>query len=174
MLSLNIPLWRLFGWFRRLQLPETGDWQLHHDNVSAHAPHLVQSFLVKHQITLMIQSCYSLDLTSCDFWLFLKRKSPLKGKRFQTLGKIQENTRGQLMAIERTVWGPKVPTLKRTEVSLSYVQCFLYLVSSSVTVSIFYITWLDTLWRCFVYLLFFLGTPYSPTVIFLKRIFSRV
>ena len=28
---------------------------------------------------------------------------------------------------ERTVRGPKVPTLKGTKVSLSYVQCFLYL-----------------------------------------------
>ena len=36
----------------------------------------------------------------------------------------------------RTVWGPKVPTLKGTEVSLSYVQCFLYLVSSSIKGSI--------------------------------------
>ena len=32
----------------------------------------------------------------------------------------------------RTDWGPKVPTLKGTEASLSYVQCFLYLVSSSI------------------------------------------
>ena len=31
------------------------------------------------------------------------------------------------MAIGRTVWGPKVPTLKGTEASLSHVQCFLYL-----------------------------------------------
>ena len=52
----------------------------------------------------------------------------------------------QLMVIGRTVWGPKVPTLKGTEVSLSYVQCFLYLVSSSVNVSIFHISWLDTFW----------------------------
>ena len=29
--------------------------------------------------------------------------------------------------IGRTVWGPKVPPLKGTEESLSYVQCFLYL-----------------------------------------------
>ena len=35
----------------------------------------------------------------------------------------------------RTVWGPKVPTLKGTEASMSYVQCFLYLVSSSINVS---------------------------------------
>ena len=27
----------------------------------------------------------------------------------------------------RTVWGPQVSTLKKTEASLSYVQCFLYL-----------------------------------------------
>ena len=49
----------------------------------------------------------------------------------------------QLMATERTVRGPKGPTLKGTEASSSYVQCFLYLVSSSVNVSIFRISWLD-------------------------------
>ena len=38
-----------------------------------------------------------------------------------------------------------MPTLKGTEVSLSYEQCFLYLVSSSRNVSIFHNTWLDTL-----------------------------
>ena len=31
-----------------------------------------------------------------------------------------------------------------TEASLSYVHCFLYLVSSSVNVSAFHITWLHT------------------------------
>ena len=33
-----------------------------------------------------------------------------------------------------------------TEVSLSYVQRFLYLVSSSINVSIFHSVWLDTFW----------------------------
>ena len=55
-----------------------------------------------------------------------------------------ENTMGQLMAIGRTVWGPKVPNLKGTEVILFYVQYFLYLVSSSINVSIFHIIWLNT------------------------------
>ena len=77
-----------------------------------------------------------------SFWLFPKLKSPLKGKRFQTVSEIQESTIGQLMVIGRTVWGPKVPTLKGT--SLSYVQCFSYLVSSSTNVSILPMTWLDT------------------------------
>ena len=87
---------------------------------------------------------YSPDLAPCDFWLFWKLKSPLKGKRFQTIDEIQENRTGHLMATGRTVWGPKVPTLKGTEESLSYVQCLLYLTSSSINVSIFHIMWLDT------------------------------
>ena len=44
MLRLNIPPWKLFGWFRRLQLWATGDWQLHHNNTPAHASHLMQFF----------------------------------------------------------------------------------------------------------------------------------
>ena len=62
-----------------------------------------------------------------DFWLFPKLKSPLKGNRFHTIDEIQENMMGQPMAIERIVWGSKEPTLKGTEASLSYVQCFLCL-----------------------------------------------
>ena len=88
----------------------------------------------------------STDLVPYNLCLFPKLKSPLKGKRFQTIDEIQENIMGQLMVIGRTVWSPKVPNLKETEVSLSYVQCLLYLVSSSVNVSVFHITGLDTFW----------------------------
>ena len=78
---------------------------------------------------------YSPDWVPSDlFCLFPKLKSLLKGKRFQTVNEIQANMTRQPMAIGRIVWGPKVPTLKGTEVSLSYVQCFLYLVSSSINV----------------------------------------
>ena len=73
---------------------------------------------------------------------FPELKSPLKGKRLQTVDEIQENTMGQLMVIGRNVWGPKVPTLKGTEASLSHVRCFLYLLSSS----FFHIMCLDTFW----------------------------
>ena len=94
---------------------------------------------------------YSPYLMPCNFWLFPKLKSPLKGKRFQTIDEIQENKTGQLMVIGRIVWGPKVPTLKGTEVSLSYVWYFLYFVSSSIDVSIFHITWLDIFWTDLIY-----------------------
>ena len=49
-------------------------------------------------------------------------------------------------------------TWKGTEVSLSCVQCFLYLVSSSVSVPIFCIVWLDTFWANLVYSLFWSGS----------------
>ena len=71
-----------------------GNWQLHPDNMPAHAPHLVQSFLAKHQITQVTQPPYSADLVPCDFWLFRKLKSSLKGKRFQTANEIQKNKKG--------------------------------------------------------------------------------
>ena len=70
--------------------------------------------------------------------------------------RIQKNMTGQLMAIGRTVWGPKVPTLKGTEASLSYVPCFLYPISSSINVSIFCIPWLDTFWT------YLLWSPLNP------------
>ena len=77
-LSLNIAPQKLF---RRPQLWAPGDWQLREDNVPAHA-HLAQNFLAKHQITQVTQLLYSPDLMPCDFWLFPKLKSSLKGKRF--------------------------------------------------------------------------------------------
>ena len=137
---------KLFIGFRRPQLWAIGDRQLQHDNMPTSESHLLQSFLAKHQINQVTQLSYSPDLVPCDFWLFPKWKSPLKGKRFQTVDEIQENMTEQLMVIGRTVWGPKVPTLKGTEVSLSYVQCFLYLVSSSINASFFLGTWLVTFW----------------------------
>ena len=36
--------WKLFRWFRRLQLRATGNWQLHHDNALTHTSRLVQFF----------------------------------------------------------------------------------------------------------------------------------
>ena len=60
---------------------------------------------------------------------FPKTKIRVSGKRLR-LDDIQENTTRQVLENERNVWGPKVPTLKESEASLSYVQYFLYLASS--------------------------------------------
>ena len=122
-----------------------GDWWLAASS-QQHACSCITShaeFLVKHQITQVTQPRYSPHLVPWHFCLFRKLKSHLKRKRFLTIDEIQENTMGQLIVIGRTMWGPKVPTLKGTEASLSYVQRFLYLVSSSIHVSIFHSTWMD-------------------------------
>ena len=58
-------------------------WQLHYDNMPAHASHFVQSFLVKHQITPVTQSPYSPDLSPRGFWLFPKLKHLGKGRDFR-------------------------------------------------------------------------------------------
>ena len=146
-LSLNIPLQKLFGWFRRPQLCATGDWQLHHNSVLTNASHLMQSFLAKHEITQVTQPLYSLDSVPHDLWLFPKLKSPKKGKRFQTINEIQENraadgdwencVRSQGAYFEGD-WG-------------IIVLCRMLLVSSSINVSIFHITWLDTFWTDLIY-----------------------
>ena len=57
--------------------------QLHHDNMSAHSTALVQAILANHHITQFSQPPCSPDLVPCDFWLFPKLKSPLKGGRFE-------------------------------------------------------------------------------------------
>ena len=141
-LSLNIPLQKLSGWFRRPRLWATGDWQLHHDNAPVHASRLVQRFLVKHQITQVTQPPYSPDLVSCNFWLFPKLKSPLKGKKFLIIGEIQENTTGQLMAIGRTVWGAYFEGGSGV-----IILCAIFLISSVFfNKCIFHSLWLDTFW----------------------------
>ena len=86
-------------------------------------------------------------------WLlaFPETKITFERKGFQTLDEIQENMTGQLIVTGITVWGPKVPTLKGTEASLFYVQCFLYFIASSINVSIFHSTWLDAFWTDLVF-----------------------
>ena len=153
-----------------------GNWWLtasSQQSLSYYALSLMQNFSVKHQITQMTQSPNSPDLKPCNFWLSPKLKSPFKGKRFQIISEIQENMTGQLMAIGRTVWGPKMPTLKGTEVSLSYVQCFLYIVSSSVNVSIFHITWLNIFCTDLMYFLFHMYIHISRIMDYMVGILLR-
>ena len=136
-LSLNIPPWKLFRWFRRPQLWDrwlAASSQCAHSCITSPADFLGKTS--NHP-----GDSAPLQPTFGILWLlaFPKLVSPLIGKRFQNIDEIQESMTEQLVATGRTVWGPKVPTLKGTEASLSCAQCFLYLVSSSINVSIFHI-----------------------------------
>ena len=98
--------------------------------------HISCSLLVKHQITQVTQPPYSLDMVPCDFWLFPKLKSRLKGKRFQIINEIQWDGNW-----ENCVRPPC--TYFERDWSI-IILCTMFIVSSSRNVSIFHITWLDT------------------------------
>ena len=124
----------------------TGDWQLHHNSTPGHASHLMQSFLVKHQITQVTQLPYSLDLVPCDFWLFPKLIITFEREKISDCwwdswkyngaadGDWENSVRSQGAYFEGD-WGIIV-----------LCTMFLCLVSSSINVFIFHITWLDTFW----------------------------
>ena len=85
---------------------------------------------------------YSPDLVPWDFGLFPNLKSPLKGNRssmrftkiWQAADGDWENCVKSQGAYFEGDWG-------------IIVLCTMFLVSSSVNVSIFHVTWLDTYWR---------------------------
>ena len=143
--KFELPPQKLFGWFRRPQLWATGDWQLH----------MTMCLLIHHILCRVfwwnITSPRWLSPPIAQIWrpatsAFSQNWNHLwKGSDFRPSLRFRKIQQGQLVA-GRTVWGPKVLTLNGTEVSLSYVHSFLYLVSSWINVSIFHSTWLDTFW----------------------------
>jgi hypothetical protein len=82
----------------------SGTCLLNHDNAPCHAALSVREFLAKHSILVVHHPSYSPDLASCDFFLFLRLKSALKGKRFQDVAEIQLNTTRQLQAIPKQAY----------------------------------------------------------------------
>jgi hypothetical protein len=96
-----------FGTCQAILMPHkwsSGTWLLHHDNVPCHAALSVREFLAKHSIPMVPHPPYSPDLAPCDFFLFLRVKSTLKGKRFQDVAEIQLNTTRQMQAIPKQAY----------------------------------------------------------------------
>jgi transposase len=62
-----------------------------HDKAPAHASLLIREFLAKNETTVVPQPPYSSDIAPADLFLFLKLKSTLKGRRFESIEKIEEN-----------------------------------------------------------------------------------
>ena len=144
-LSLNIPPRKVFRWFRRLQIWAT-DWQLHHNNAPSCASHLMQNFLVKHQITQVTQPPDSPDLTPCDLWLFPELKSPLKKKRFLDHRWDSGKYQGAADCCWENCVRPQVPILKglrhhRPIYDVSYIffnkcLCFLYYITGYIRIDL--------------------------------------
>jgi transposase len=65
---------------------------LHQDNAPAHTALSVKQFLAEKQIAVLEYPPYSPDLAPCDFFLFPKVKSVLKGTRFASLTEVKKKT----------------------------------------------------------------------------------
>ena len=65
-------------------------WLLHHDNAPAHTALSVRQFLAQKQTAVLDHPPYSPDLAPCDFWLFPKLKSQLKGTHFASASDIKD------------------------------------------------------------------------------------
>jgi len=72
---------------------------LHHDNAPCHTAVLINEFLAEKSIPVVSQPSYSLDLSPCDFVLFLRLKNHLKGRHFGTLDNIQKRVTDELKGI---------------------------------------------------------------------------
>ena len=143
-LSLNIPPWKLFRWFRRLQLWATGDWQLHHNNVPTHTSCLVQSFF--DETSNQPGDSAHLQPTFGALWLLAFPKTKItfereeisdhqwdSGKYHGPVDGDWENCVTSQGDYFEGDWGV-------------LVLCAMFPVSSSINVSVSHSTWLDTFW----------------------------
>ena len=74
-------------------------WVLHHDNAPAHSAISVKQFLAHKTILTLEHAPYSPDLAPCDFFLFPKLKSFLKGTRSDDLEDIKRRTTACLKVV---------------------------------------------------------------------------
>jgi transposase len=81
---------------------------LHHDNATAHASLLTREFFAKNETTVVPQPPYSPDLAPANFFLFPKLKFTLKGRRFESIEEIEENSLTELSAIRKKALFPKL------------------------------------------------------------------
>jgi hypothetical protein len=72
-----------------------------HGNAPVHTALSVQRFLVAKKMVVVSHPSYSPDLVLCDFFLFPRLKSKLKGRRFQDVTEIQEQSLTVLHAIQK-------------------------------------------------------------------------
>ena len=62
----------------------------HHDNAPVHSALSIRQFCAKYQMTVLSCPPYSPDLTPCDFFLFPKLKSVIKGHHFDIIDDIKQ------------------------------------------------------------------------------------
>jgi hypothetical protein len=74
---------------KRPELWRNHNWLLHQDNMPTHTSLKTIEFVTNNNMVIIPHPPYSLDLSLCDFTLFLKLKTKLKERRFETVSDIQ-------------------------------------------------------------------------------------
>lgn len=77
---------------KRPDLWRRKSWILHQDNAPAHTASRIKEFLAKNSTSVLEHPPYSPDLAPCDFYLFPKIKSKLKGTRFASVDAVKEES----------------------------------------------------------------------------------
>ncbi|KAL4098417.1 hypothetical protein QTP88_023036 [Uroleucon formosanum] len=85
---------------KRPELWENDSWFLHQDNAPAHSALSVKRFLAKNRTPVLQHPPYSPDLAPCDFWLFPKLKSALKGTHFGSVEVVKTKATEVLKALQ--------------------------------------------------------------------------
>jgi histone-lysine N-methyltransferase SETMAR len=83
---------------QRVRKDIAGDWVQHHDIAPAHAALSIREFLAKKNIP-SFPPPYSPDLAPCDFYLFPKLKSNLKGYHFGTVENLRKIVTDELRTL---------------------------------------------------------------------------
>jgi len=73
-----------------------GNWLLHDDNAPSHQALVTREFLAYNSFIALLQLLYSPDLAPRDFFLFPKMKLQLKGRCFDTMEEIQQESQNVL------------------------------------------------------------------------------
>ena len=89
---------------KRPELWKNNAWHLHHHNAPADSSLLVRNFLAKNNTVIMPQPLYLPDLAPCDFFLSLRLKEPMKGRRFATIKEIKTESLRELKDIPKSAY----------------------------------------------------------------------
>jgi hypothetical protein len=82
------------------QLWCAGNWLLHDDNAPSHRALVTHEFLAHNSIIALPHLPRSPDLAPCDFFLFPNMKLQLKGRCFDRVEEIQQESRNVLRTLQ--------------------------------------------------------------------------
>ena len=92
---------------------EAHTWRLHHINAPDHTALSIGQFFAERNIATLEYPPYSLDLASCDFFLFPKIKSVLKRTHFSDIDSIKMAATTELKKIPENAFQECIESWKR-------------------------------------------------------------